>query len=61
MPGCAKAALHPGARHFVSMLGDQSAAKPPRPEGEAWRDKTGTSHPVPVFFSQHHKLQFSVR
>src|SRR5688500_16065939 len=53
MPGCAKAALHPGARHFVfDVRRNKVQRKPPRPEGEAWRDETGTSHPVPVFFSQ---------
>ena len=31
--------------------------KPPRPEGEAWRDETGTLPPVPVFFLHHTKLQ----
>src|SRR5688500_15780869 len=57
MPGCAKAALHPGARHFVfDVRRNKVQRKPPRPEGEAWRDETGTSHPVPVFFSHHHKL-----
>src|SRR5688572_24984131 len=54
MPGCAKAALHPGARHFVfDVRRNKVQRKPPRPEGEAWRDETGTSHPVPVFFLHH--------
>ncbi len=49
--------VHPGARHsYFDVRRNESAAKPPRPEGETWRYKTGTLPPVPVFISNHQKL-----